>query len=139
MTGKSYDIQFGHAVRKAVIGDATELVALLQSDVQLGQGERSILADLIDELASRPQVKATGRPKGDKVDGNAQRRAVRQYRSLVSAGEPPKNAAIDVAAAFKVSKSTLLAWHTEISTAERQMKDLELPNWRFDDWGVPEN
>ncbi|MER9856267.1 MULTISPECIES: hypothetical protein [unclassified Mesorhizobium] len=130
-----YEMSFANAVRKAVIGDATALKALLQSDAELGQSERALLADLIDELASRPQVQGRGRPKGDRFDGNTQRQAVQRYRSLVASGEAAKNAAIDVANSLNVSKSTLLAWNTEISTIEQQMKQLGLPNWQFADWG----
>ncbi|PBB15446.1 hypothetical protein CK231_00085 [Mesorhizobium loti] len=50
-------MSFGNAVRKAVFGDAAELVDLLHSDRQLGQGERALLGDLVEELALRPTVK----------------------------------------------------------------------------------
>ena len=61
-------MSFGNAVCQAVIGDAAELV-----DRLLGQGERALLADPVEELASRLQAQERGLLKGDKLDGNMER------------------------------------------------------------------
>jgi len=135
------DLRFSRAVSRTAGGDAAELVEMLRSDAPLGREEREVLALLIDELASRPPMKEKpGRPSGsEKVHRRDQWKAVAEYRQSMDRGILGKNAALDVAREYGVTKNTLLSWNTEIKSAEQRMKDSGLPNWRFGEWSnLPE-
>lgn len=136
---ETYSVNFRHITELARIGNASLLIDWLKSGDAIGQGERLLLADLIDELAARPAVKPRGRPEGGRHSFAARNAAVARFDAHLSASEVRKVALHAVATETGVSQTTLRGWIADVRAIERDMNGRGLPNWRLADWGnVPE-
>lgn len=112
MKREAVDLEFSNAVRNAAAGNAESLAEMLRSDLPLGPGERSILADLI----SGKLAMSMGRPQ--KGIGNAQIvEVVERYRKL-RLNTKEEVAALETAVSTGFSKSTIRRWYKD--TIERE-------------------
>ncbi len=145
--GKGVDTAFVHAIERARAnpadrtkpGNPADLLAWLQSDAPLGEGERDRLADLLSELAERvPRRSKKGRPPGTaKLSATALWHIVAEYDASIVAGRVRKQSLHDVADKYGISKRTLEAAISDVRSAEGRMKEQGLPNWRLRDWLPP--
>ncbi|MEG9268307.1 hypothetical protein [Qipengyuania sp. Mu-71] len=112
MMADAYDKKFADAVRRAAQGHPTPLAELLRSDVQMGTGERDLLALLIEGELARPAGRPAVGPGAPHIAA-----AILLYRNRKETfGE--EAAAAEVANSMGRSKSTIREW--DKMTRERE-------------------